>query len=142
MEGYRDKRPPREDVPVPPPGQPECPEHLDEIARKHWTKLTKLLGGMGLLTSADEDAIAAYCQSYSRWVQAEASIKKYGLMIASKDKKSLIKSPYLKISDDAKDRMLRIGLEFGLTPSSRSRVSVTKAKPAGSGIAKFLKLHG
>jgi P27 family predicted phage terminase small subunit len=79
---------------------------------------------MGLLTHADRAALAAYCTAYSRWVKAEQQVAKYGTIVKSPDKGFPMKSPYLTVADQAMDAMRKYLVEFGLTPSSRSRIRV------------------
>ena len=57
--------------PTPPDALPRCPVHLDAVARKEWRRLAAPLWKMGVLTVADRAALAAYCQAWSRWVEAE-----------------------------------------------------------------------
>ena len=53
---------------------PRCPDHLDHVARKEWRRLATPLHTAGLLTLADRAALAAYCQAWSRWVEAEQKL--------------------------------------------------------------------
>jgi len=114
----------RENEPVPKGGVPECPEHLDGEARAEWFRTAKVLLEMKLLTTADRSALAAYCTAYSRWVEAERQVKKLGPIVKSPDKGFPMKSPYLVIADQALEIMRKFMVEFGLTPSSRSRIRV------------------
>ena len=79
---------------------------------------------MGLLSRADRPALAAYCTAWSRWVEAEAHVKKYGTIVKSPEKGFPMKSPYLCVADQAMETMRKLMVEFGLTPSSRSRIRV------------------
>ena len=58
-------------------------------------------------------------------MNAERNLKKYGEVILSPDKKFPVQSPYLAIANKAIEQMLKILIEFGMTPSSRSRVQMT-----------------
>ena len=85
------------------------------------------MDAMGLLSVTDRAALAAYCTAWSRWVEAEAMVKKFGTIVKSPEKGFPMKSPYLTIADQALETMRKLMVEFGLTPSSRSRIRV----PAG-----------
>jgi P27 family predicted phage terminase small subunit len=103
---------------------PECPDFLDDEARAEWFRMAKVLEDMGLLTRADRAALAAYCVAYSRWVAAEAQVRRLGTIVKSPLKNFPMKSPYLTVADQALETMRKFMVEFGLTPSSRSRIRV------------------
>ncbi len=70
----------------------------------------------------DRAALAGYCASWSRWVAAELEIQKFGLVIKAGKSGYPIPSPYVGIANVALDKLHKFATEFGLTPSSRSRV--------------------
>ncbi len=139
LEGNPGKRTLNDREPLPPEGIPECPEFLDEEARAEWDRLAALLGRMKLLTVADRSALAAYCTVYSRWVEAERQVKQYGTVILSPNKKFPMKSPHLTIADQALETMRKFMVEFGLTPSSRSRIRVPEDSQAADEFDTFLE---
>ncbi|GKY89888.1 phage terminase small subunit P27 family [Sinisalibacter aestuarii] len=55
---------------------PRCPSHLSDAARKEWRRLATPLHEAGLVTLADRAALAAYCQAWARWVEAEEHLRK------------------------------------------------------------------
>ncbi len=138
LEGNPGKRSLNDREPVPPEGLPECPDFLDDEARAEWFRMTPLLSQMGLLSRADRSALAAYCTAYSRWVRAELQVRKFGEIVKSPNKGFPMKSPYLTIADQALEMMRKLMVEFGLTPSSRSRIRVSDAE-AGSEFESFLE---
>jgi P27 family predicted phage terminase small subunit len=109
-------------------GVPSCPKHLNKVARAEWKRVSIELAAAGLLTNADRAALAAYCAAYGRWVAAEENIAKFGLVITvgKKDGKPgyPVQNPFVGIANTALDRMRRFLVEFGMTPSSRSRIQV------------------
>ena len=60
---------------MPPEGTPDCPEHLNDEARAERHRLVDTLVGMGVITIVDRAVLAAYCQAYGRWVEAEPKLK-------------------------------------------------------------------
>jgi len=52
-------------------------------ARKEWRRLSKELAELRLLTEIDRGMLAAYCQAHALWVEAVASIERYGTMVKS-----------------------------------------------------------
>lgn len=117
--------------PAPPAAIPSCPKHLDRRAKVEWRRMCKQLELLGLITLLDRAALAAYCVSYSRWVEAEIRMQEHGPVVKSPNGYP-IQNPWLSISDKALDNMRKLLTEFGLTPSSRSRLSrESNTKPAG-----------
>lgn len=110
-------------APVPPDALPRCPPHLDAVARKEWRRLAKPLYDMGVLTVADRAAFAAYCQSYSRWTEAERKLAETPMLIKAPSGYPQ-QSPWLSIANRQMELMCRYMTEMGLTPSSRLRVAV------------------
>ena len=109
--------------PRPAPRLPTCPACLGEAARKEWRRLSKELGELGLLTGLDRGMLAAYCQAHALWVEAVASIERYGTMVKSPNGYPM-QSPYVAVANKQVDIMVRIAAEFGMTPSSRTRIRV------------------
>ncbi len=67
--------------PVPPEGLPDCPSHLSEVARAEWDRIAQALYDMGVVTLVDRAALAAYCQAWGRWVEAEEKLKETPVML-------------------------------------------------------------
>src|SRR5262245_20901412 len=97
--GNPGKRPLNDREPIPAAGIPDCPDHLDAEAKAEWARIVPELEFMGLLTKVDRAALAAYCQAYSRWVNAEQQVAKHGIIVKSPEKNFPMKSPYLTIAD-------------------------------------------
>ena len=125
LAGNRGKRPLNKDEPEPKGIMPQCPEHLDEGAKQEWDNIVPMLSKLGILTEVDGAALAIYCQAYSTWVQAVERIKKTGMIVKAPSGYP-IQNPYLAIANKAVEQMNRFLTEFGMTPSSRSRISVPK----------------
>jgi P27 family predicted phage terminase small subunit len=126
------------DAPAGPPGLPDPPEHLDPIALAEWARMAPLLAEMGVLSRVDGPALATYCQHYSRWVKAEAKLSA-GELAVKGAKGNLVISPFIRIAAAAMAAMARMLVEFGCTPSSRSRVksqSTAKADPMTTFLGK------
>lgn len=102
---------------------PSCPDHLDGEARKEWYRIGKQLVKLGLLSTIDRAALAGYCTTWGRWVEAEEALKKSGTVVKNKDGYPIL-SPYLVVANHALAQMRVLLTEFGLTPASRSRIHV------------------
>lgn len=119
IEGNRSKTPLPANEPKPVPIAPECPKWLLADAKKEWARLYPELEAMGLLTRIDGAAFAAYCQSYARWKQAEVAI---GRAVKKGEKPG----GWEKEARQRQKEMIACAKEFGFTPASRARVSVSK----------------
>jgi P27 family predicted phage terminase small subunit len=139
LSGNPGKRPLNEREPVTPQGLPEMPAWLDDEGQAEWRRITADLAEMGLLSKADRPALAAYCTAWSRWVDAEAQVKKYGAVVKSPDKGFPMKSPYLSIAEQSLETMRKLMVEFGLTPSSRSRIRVPAGGDEADELDRFLE---
>ena len=110
-------------APTAPDALPRCPAHLSHVARKEWRRLAKPLFDMGVLSTVDRGALAAYCQSYARWVEAEEQLKKTPALLKTPSGYVQV-SPWLTIANRERELMVRYMAELGLTPSSRTRISL------------------
>jgi len=121
-----------------PTGIPKCPAHLDADAKKEWKRISRELISLGLLTSIDRAALAAYCSCWSRWVNADQQVQKFGAVIKSPKSGFPVQNPYVGIANTALNHMRRYLTEFGMTPSSRSRIQVAPTEVADP-FAEFMK---
>lgn len=131
-----DKAPPRPASPAI-AGRPECPDHLDDVARGEWGRMVALLDEAGILSRIDGTALAIYCATFSRWVRATEELGGTEGLIVYTEKGGIKTSPYVHIAAAAERDMARMLVEFGCTPSSRSRVA-TRAEGAKDAFAEFL----
>lgn len=106
---------------------PPAPAFLSARAKREWTRTGRQLLEVGIVTELDRMALAGLIQSYMRWVEAQEGLAQTGLLIRGKDGLPRV-NPLLKVSRDSQTEYTRLLLEFGLTPASRSRVSVEPVK--------------
>ena len=102
---------------------PRCPGHLTPPAAREWRRVATALHGMGALTTIDRAALAAYCQAYGRWVDAEERLRESPLLYRTPSG-YVQQSPLLGIIHKQLELMGRYMIELGMTPASRSRVTV------------------
>ena len=123
LEGEKNKDRINLNEPQPKKMIPACPSHLTVEAKKEYKRLSQDLFKLGILTKIDMAAFAAYCQAYSRWSTAEKDLKKRGWTYKTQD--GLIKpSPLIKVANDSMSLMLKFLQEFGMTPSSRTKLNM------------------
>ncbi len=125
--------------PIPEEGHLYCPQHLSKEARKEWRRIVPILYQMQIARKPDQAAIAAYCQTYGRWVQVERKLKQLGEdgLILTTIKGNFLQSPLVSIANRSMELMLKFMIEFGLTPSSRSRI-VSNKPDEGDEMKEFM----
>jgi P27 family predicted phage terminase small subunit len=126
--------------PQAPAGIPICPDWLEDEAKREWARIIPDLEEMNLLSSADRAALAAYCQAFADFCFATKAVKKSGRTFKTKTGYVAI-NPLVSEKRSAMRTMKDFLSEFGLTPSSRSRLSVPQ-KEVDDGMDAFLKGAG
>lgn len=132
-EGNRGKRAWNHAEPVPPEGLPDCPAHLGPEARAEWDRLVGPLARMRVITAIDRGVLAAYCQAWGRWVEAEDKLRATPLLIRTPSG-YVQQSPWLSISNRQMELMGKYMAEIGLTPAARSRIALDVAAEASEPI--------
>lgn len=99
-------------------------------ARKYWKPMLRMLQDAKIVTNADVQALEALCIVYARWREANAQLEKTGLLVKTPNGYPA-QSPYLAIANKAFDQMKAMLTEFGMTPSSRTRVRTTESDGGG-----------
>ena len=128
----------RGNEPQPEPKPPTCPTHLTEAAKQEWRRIAPQLERLGLLTRLDRVALAAYCQAWGDWIEARRAIKLSGTVVKAPDG-GLMLNPYLKVSNTAAKQMHEFLVEFGMSPSSRTRVTATPLTNVDHAKQRFFK---
>lgn len=100
---------------------PRPPVHLSDDEKDKWKSIVRELHPLGLVTVLDLDQLSTYCVLWCRWVKAEKLVREKGEIIKTAAG-NIIQNPYLSIANRALDQLNKLGAEFGMTPSSRSRV--------------------
>jgi P27 family predicted phage terminase small subunit len=136
------------------PGVPRMPSHLSPRAKAAWKKLAKLLKDMGVLTLADGMALERLCDVYAEILELRDEIKKNGRTYQSvkiigenvdeetkeftQVEQMLMKAnPAVQMLADADRRFKGYLVEFGLTPSARSKVQVTDGSKKKEDLDEF-----
>ena len=140
--GNPGKRPLNEDEP-----QPDAlddfspPDHIenDELAVRKWDEAVRVLYDMQVMTIADRETLARYCLVWSHWMQMREKCRQFGREIMHyeadpnrTDGRLRIKwaqpAPWAVDEKAARKDLLQLEREFGLTPSSRSQVTIHSNK--------------
>lgn len=131
VRGNPGRRPLNENEPKPEViAAPPAPDYMNELAQNEWERMASKLSEMGLLTALDLPALEFYCQCYARSREAEDELQKTGITIETKHG-NVIQNPLVGIANKSKELAAKFLVEFGMTPSSRSKVKVSE-KPKAS----------
>lgn len=136
VRGNPSKRPLPKDEPQP-ALDAQMPQWMSPAAEKHWPIVAEQLHAAGLLTVLDVPALALYCEAFARWQDANEKVVKHGAVVKGAAGYP-VKSPYLSVANRAYEQMVRMLEQFGMTPSSRSRVTGTKPDQSAQ-YAKFVR---
>ncbi len=119
IEGNPGKRPLNPREPKPERRVPTCPAHLSPTAKAEWKRVARQMAVLGMISDLDRAALAAYCQAYGRWVEAEHKLKETPLLI--KLPSGYIQpSPWLAISNKQLELMHKYMGDLGLIPVPRT----------------------
>jgi len=128
---------------------PECPHGLLGAAKKEWFRITKELYDQGLVTELDVQLLKDYCISvqirddmweYIRKCKKylDGGIKLEGPAAYFYGRNSQT-TPEYNAMKSAQDRIIAIAKQFGMSPSSRSRLKTFKTvEVQDAGIEGFL----
>ncbi|RJQ29204.1 phage terminase small subunit P27 family [Candidatus Parcubacteria bacterium] len=140
LKGNPGKRALNENEPKPEIEIPDPPRFLTGYALEEWHEITPILYRLGLVSKPDRAALAAYCQAFQRWAEAEEQLT--GLdgrqnLLTQDTSGNIRKSPLVNIAHEAMDQMRRFLVEFGMTPSSRAKAVARKPNENKSPWDKF-----
>ena len=115
-----------------PAGIPKRPPWLkDRISIGLWKELAYLLGNMRVLTVADTAALCLLCSTYAEWRRASEIVRTEGFTYEVKTREGEVthrRRPEVEAAANAAERLRRLLVEFGLTPSSRVKVHAVDAQ--------------
>lgn len=111
-----------------PPGVPQAPEWLGEIARAEWERIVPMLEASKVMSPRHQQTLAAYCDSFADMVLADQELRANGPTLMD-DKGRVSNHPAWMRKRDARTSMLRFAAEFGLTASALARVSAVDNGP-------------
>ncbi len=127
----RDLEPRPEDaVYIPPPRELADHAHASEF----WEVHLPLLVRNRMITEVDMTAFAAACLAYEAWINAEALVKERGEVIETKNGYAVL-SPWSTIAAARRKEFLEMLREFGLTPSSRTKIKIQLIGTPGASAA-------
>jgi len=126
LRGNPGRRPINESEPDSPLINPEPPEWLNEGGREFWEECCSVLVPMRHVTEADRAALGTLAMALAELKNAREKMDSVGRTVTFETGAEQV-SPYVTIFFKAMTHVKALLCEFGMTPSSRSRI-VAKAK--------------
>ena len=119
--------------PEPEKGSPAMPEDFTDAEAVVWNRLTATLEGMQVVSQADWPELIRYCRQWVRWETCEAVIRREGMVyeVSGRNGKLIKLRPEVAEAGRLDASLKAIEMQFGLTPASRSRLSIEKPAPGG-----------
>ena len=107
--------------PQPKRGLPPCPDFLKDAARREYFRIGRKLERIGVLTEVDDLALIGLVQSWMEYLECIEKIRETGMLLKSPGGFPVF-NPYTTLANQALKRVKAFLTEFGMTPSSRTRV--------------------
>lgn len=101
----------------------DCPPDLVGDARDEWVRMLAVIGNQVLVTAGDVAVFTLYCASWGEYITAQRAVNALTSWTIETDS-GIKPHPLLGIRDRAAAVMKKAALEFGLTPSSRTRIEL------------------
>jgi P27 family predicted phage terminase small subunit len=139
--GNPGKRKIRPDLPAR-AGVPEMPARLlvEPLAVGKWNEFVPLLLELGTLTVADGEALATLCEVYAATQACLLELRATGPVMRT-DLGGVKPNPAGPLYRSLVALQASLMGEFGLTPTSRTRLGAKEEKPTDE-VEEFFKLHG
>ena len=97
---------------------------------------------MGVLTLADGDMLAGYCQMWARWRIAEEFLNEHGDVVTTHDEKGRVightQARQVQVARHLLELLHRYRQDLGLTPSARTRIQVEQPSVEAAEFERFL----
>ena len=115
-------------VPTPPKFMreaPEAPEWLNGEALVEWNRIVPELEALDLLKSSDRATLAAYCETWSRYISAVREYQRDGVTVINPDSGRIGKHPAVAVAEAAGAQLRSFANDFGLSPAGERNLAST-----------------
>jgi len=133
--------------PTPPKGWPEPTELVkaDPKALEKWNDTCEVLQECGVLSKADSNLLELFCINHSMYFALVKKVSTIGMVSEEVDQSGNVvakRSPWQGELNKIADRQMKLLSEFGLTPSSRTRIQTVKETEEESAFEKWVNRGG
>ena len=101
----------------------KAPLHLDDVGAAEWNRLAPILAGYNILSELDRNALEAYCAAWSEYRDCIEILRDGGRTVMN-GKGQIVARPEVAMKRNSLKEIIRIGAEFGMTPSSRAGLAI------------------
>ena len=131
--------------PQPPADGVAMPPHLGEVAARRWGELLPMLQATRVMTRADVEALARYCDTYEWWLAVRAKLKAegdtYPILNDKGEVKYIAQRPEVSIAHKLSQQLRQLESDFGLSPAARVSLKVESDDKPQSALEKFRALR-
>ena len=114
--------------PQPPTDGIAMPPHLGSVAAGRWAELLPMLQAVKVMTRADVEALARYCDTYEWWLATRAKLRAegdtYPIVNDGGQVKYIAQRPEVSIAHKLAQQLRQLEQDFGLNPSARTSLNV------------------
>jgi P27 family predicted phage terminase small subunit len=132
LRGNPGNRPINKSEPQPVADGVVMPPHLGKVAQARWDVLLPMLQSVKVMTQADVEALARYCDTYEWWLATRAKLKKegdtYPILNDKGEVKYIAQRPEVSIAHKLAVQLRQLEQDFGLNPSARTALHVEAPK--------------
>lgn len=132
LRGNPGNRPINKSEPQPAADGVVMPPHLGEVAAAKWSQVLPMLQAVKVMTRADVEALARYCDTYEWWLATRARLKKegdtYPILNDKGEIKYIAQRPEVSIAHKLAVQLRQLEQDFGLNPSARTGLHVEEPK--------------
>lgn len=116
---------------------PRMPPGLSDEAKREWRRLAGPLFERGLLSDADINTFRLYCETWSRYREAEKVLREQGLTVELPSGNVKQRPEWFVLKDSQQELRALIQL-FGLSPTARMRMEIPTESGAGDPMSAIL----
>jgi P27 family predicted phage terminase small subunit len=104
---------------------PECPAELtDADARGEWVRSIEPAIVLNQITGADRVLAIAHCELWATWRSQLSDASRHAHVVAAGKHQHPIPNPARRMANQTLQLLVKVDSELGLTPASRSRITV------------------
>jgi len=126
LEGNPGRLPINHDEPQPEPGA-DPPDWLSKAALAEWQRVAPMLEACGVLTEADANVYAAYCDAVVNLADVSRQIAELAAKVLT-DRYGRRPDPLIAIQKTYTESVLKLGAKLGMSPADRTGIKVSKPK--------------
>jgi P27 family predicted phage terminase small subunit len=105
--------------------KPDCPPELvDKDARGEWIRSIQPAIVLNQITVADRVLAIAHCELWATWRSQLSEAGRKAHVIAAGKNKHPTQNPARRMANQTLQLLVKVDSELGLTPASRSRITV------------------